>query len=61
MAYTKKPEFGPSEAIVRDVAMQAVPRPALAQTGSRLVVDGREVDAQDLDVEGLYETGAMRK
>lgn len=61
MAYTKKPEFGPSEAIVRNVAMHAVARPAIAQTGSRLLVDGHEVEGEEIDVDQLYETGAMRK
>jgi hypothetical protein len=58
MAYASKPEFGPAEAIVRHVGMHGVPRPAIAQTGSRLLVDGREVEAQDLDVDRLFATGA---
>jgi hypothetical protein len=61
MAYTKKPEFGPAEAIVQTVVMQDVLRPAIAQTGSRLVVDGREIEGQEIDVDQLYETGAMKK
>jgi hypothetical protein len=58
LAYAQKPEFGPSEAIVRDVAMHGVPRAAIAQTGSRLLVNGREVEAEDLDVDRLFATRA---
>ena len=61
MAYVKKPEYGPAEAIVREVSFEGVTPVAVAQTGSRIVLDGREVETQDLDVDALYSTGPMAR
>ncbi len=56
MAYVKKPEYGAGgTTIARDVTIEEA-LPALAQTGSRIEIDGREVETKDLDVDRLYET-----
>jgi hypothetical protein len=61
MVYTKKPEYGPAEAVVTNVVMDRVNREAAVQTGSRIVIDGSEVEPEDLDVEELYRTGSTRR
>ncbi len=59
-AYIKKPEFGTAAVEATDVRVENVDDVVLAQTGSRVVVDGRAVPTQDIDVDALYET-IMRK
>jgi hypothetical protein len=61
MAYVKKPEYGPAELVADQVTVSGAGETALAQTGSRVVVDGREIPAEDLDVDALYEQGYMKK
>jgi hypothetical protein len=61
MAYVKKPEYGPATALARNVSMRGVGNAAMAQTGSRVVLDGREIEPQEIDVEELYTLGPMRK
>ncbi|MCZ6785219.1 MAG: hypothetical protein O7G30_18115 [Proteobacteria bacterium] len=61
MAYIKKPEYGPAELIARNVRMVGVERPAAAQVGSRVTIDGVEQRPEDLDVEEFYEHGHMKK
>jgi hypothetical protein len=61
MAYVKKPEYGPSELIARNLSVQGVGTPAAAQTGSRIVLNGNDVEPQPMDVRALYVAGPMRK
>ncbi len=61
MAYVKKPEYGPAELVADKVDVSGAGEKALAQTGSRVVVDGREIPAEDLDVDALYKEGYMKK
>ncbi|MBD3866996.1 MAG: right-handed parallel beta-helix repeat-containing protein [Acidobacteria bacterium] len=61
MAYVKKPEYGPAELVADKVVISGAGEPALAQTGSRVVVDGQEITAEELDVDALYEQGYMKK
>jgi hypothetical protein len=61
MAYVKKREYGPATAWVRNVSMRGVGSAAMAQVGSRIVLDGREIEPQEIDVEELYPLGPMRK
>jgi len=56
MTYTKKPEYGPARLVASDVRISGTERRALAQSGSRLEVDGQPVRTQDVDVDQLYET-----
>jgi len=61
MAYVKKPEFGPSVVIARDVILKEVGREALAQLGSQVTLNGVELEPEAIDIEELYERGHMRK
>jgi hypothetical protein len=61
MAYVKKPEYGPSEIVARNVTLRDVGREALAQLGSRVELNGEEVPPEAIDIEELYEKGHMRK
>jgi hypothetical protein len=61
MAYTKKLEYGPGRVTARDIQMSRVGRPAVAQHGSRIRIDGVDQTPEDVDVEAIYERGYMRK
>jgi hypothetical protein len=61
MAYTKKAQYGPAEIEARRVEMDRIGRPALAQLGSRVVIDGELQAAEAVDVGALYESGYMQK
>ncbi|MEJ2139109.1 MAG: CotH kinase family protein [Gammaproteobacteria bacterium] len=59
-AYIKKPEYGPAEIVADNVRISESETTVLAQTGSRIVVDGEEAESRDVNVDALYET-IMRK
>jgi len=59
MAYSKKPGYGPAELEARRVELDRVGRPALAQLGSRVVIDGAAQAAEAIDVDALYKSGYM--
>jgi hypothetical protein len=61
MAYMKKPEYGGSRLEVSRLSAEGVSPLALAQTGSRLVLEGTEIPPEPLDVDALYEHGYMKK
>jgi len=61
MAYTKKPVYGGAELFISGVSLGESGQVALAQIGSRVVIDGSEVANQELDTEELYRQGSMRK
>jgi hypothetical protein len=61
MAYTKKREYGPGRVIARNIRMSRVGRSAVAQLGSRVEVDGVVQVAEDVDIDGLYSQGYMKK
>jgi hypothetical protein len=61
MAYTKKSQYGPAELEARRVELDRIGRPALAQLGSRVVIDGAVQAAEEVDVDALYESGYMEK
>jgi hypothetical protein len=61
MAYVKKPEYGPSEVIARNVILKEVGADALAQLGSRMTLNGVEIAPEAIDIDELYERGHMRK
>lgn len=60
MAYVKKPEYGPAQLEARGNRLAAVAELAVAQTGSRVVVDGQPIPESDVDIEALYQ-GYMKK
>jgi hypothetical protein len=51
--YRKKPEFGPASMRVKRSSLVGVATPHMVETGSKLELDGRAVDATD---DGVYET-----
>jgi hypothetical protein len=55
-AYIKKPEYGPAAIVANRIAITGALRPTLAQTGSRIALDGNDLPSESLDVEALYET-----
>ena len=59
-AYIKKPEFGPARIEASGVTISNTETPALAQTGSAVVVDGEPIETIDVNVDALYDT-IMRK
>jgi len=61
MAYTKKPGYGPAELEARRVELDRIGRPAVAQLGSRVVIDGAMQAAEAVDVDALYKSGYMEK
>jgi hypothetical protein len=61
MAYTKKREYGTGSVIARNVEMARVGRVASAQYGSQVVIDGVATATGELDVDGLYKRGYMKK
>ncbi|MEC7641589.1 MAG: hypothetical protein VYC17_05475 [Nitrospinota bacterium] len=61
MAYQKKNEYGPSRILASRLTLSDVSRDHLAQTGSRIVMDGVPVPTEDFDVDQLYKTGPMKK
>jgi hypothetical protein len=56
MAYQKKAEYGPAEAVANDVSILSSARDAVAQFGSRIRLNGSDVEPQDVDVDRLYAT-----
>ena len=60
MAYSKKPVYGGSDLVAAQVSVVESRREAIAQIGSRIVVDGVEVPAEEIDVDALYR-GYMKK
>ena len=56
VAYIKKPEFGPAVIEARELDVDPASRLTLAQTGSRITLDGVDVPTEDVDVAELYDT-----
>ncbi|MCL0053646.1 hypothetical protein M1N45_01435 [Dehalococcoidia bacterium] len=56
-AYQKKPEYDSAKIYGTRIQITGTDKPTLAQTGSYIVVDGRDVRPVDLDVKALYEAG----
>ena len=53
-AYQKKMEYGPATIEASDVVFEDNSPQSLAQTGSRIAIDGAEARTSDLDVNELY-------
>jgi len=56
MAYVKEPEFGAAELIARNLKLKDNRTIAVAQTGSRIELDGVPVKPEDVDVDAMYDT-----
>jgi hypothetical protein len=56
MAYVKKPEFGPASIQATNLVFEDGARIIRAQKGSEIVLDGKPVATEDIDVEQLYDT-----
>lgn len=61
MSYRKKNEFGPARLNASGVVITDSRVEAVAQTGSRLLLNGREITPREVDIDALYSTGNMRK
>jgi len=61
MAYTKKREYGSGRVVARNIEMVRVARVASAQVGSEVLIDGVATATSEVDVDGLYERGYMKK
>jgi hypothetical protein len=61
MAYQKKPEYGTARLSARNLELDRVARVAVVQQGSRLEVDGVEVETERVDVGQLYDAGPMKE
>lgn len=62
MSYVKKTAYGPGRIDATNVTIgEHVATPALAQTGSVIVLNGERIAETDLDVKQLYSEGLMKK
>ena len=61
MAYTKKSGYGPAELQASGVELDRIGRPAIAQLGSKVVIDGAVQAAEEIDIGALYKSGYMEK
>ena len=61
MAYVKKSEYGPAELEASANDVTRVQRVAISQAGSRVLVDGKIVPEEDVDIDRLYKEGYMRQ
>ena len=60
-AYIKKPEYGGATIIADDVSIAGGNTRNLVQNGSRIVLAGRELDTQDIDIDALNDTVMKRR
>jgi hypothetical protein len=60
MSYVKKPEYGPSSLVSTNVQVLGSARHAVAQQGTTLILDGKQLPGQSLDVDQLYRTVMTR-
>ena len=54
MAYVKKSEYGPAELEASANDVTRVQRGAISQAGSRVLIDGKVVPEEDVDIGRLY-------
>jgi len=58
-AYIKKPAYGPASIEATNVTIQDTNTPAVCQTGNTIILNGKPVATQDLDVDTLYKQGVL--
>jgi hypothetical protein len=56
MAYVKKPEYGPAEIKAVNLVFMDTPHSAKSQKGSNIIIDGKPVATEDIDVNYMYKT-----
>lgn len=61
MAYVKKPEYGPARVVAKNINFMNTYPEAIAQTGSSIVLEERDIPSEDIDIEKLYKEGYMKK
>jgi hypothetical protein len=54
MAYIKKTEYGPAEITAEGLKYNSTVKKAIAQNGSRIILEGKETPPEDLNVQELY-------
>ena len=54
-AYQKKPEFGPASIKADDVEFNNIKNKIIVQLGSEVSLNGASCEAQELDVDKLYQ------
>jgi hypothetical protein len=57
VAYTNRPEFGPGSLIAENNRITRASLPALAQTGSRVLLDGTILPSVDAAIDRLHKEG----
>jgi hypothetical protein len=60
-ACVKEVEYGPAELEAGGNAVTLVQRVAMAHTGTRVVIDGRTILPEDVDIDRLYQEGYTKK
>ena len=61
IAFTKKPEYGPAEIIGHRLQHDGAASSFRAQLESTVVIDGKAVQPERIDVDALYRDGPMNK
>ena len=61
MSYSKKNYYDSFSSLELLNSTIQGPNPFLSQTGTRLIVNGKIIQEQDINVENLYSTGVMKK
>jgi hypothetical protein len=56
MAYIKKAEYGPARVEANNLVFVGASSDVRVQRGSRITLNGKEIESEDVDVEALYKT-----
>jgi hypothetical protein len=54
MAYIKKTEYGPAEIKAEGLKYDSTAKKAIAQNGNKIILEGKEIPAEDLNLQELY-------
>ncbi len=54
MSYIKKPEYGSSEIMAKNITIESIGDKFISQNGSKITIDGVETSSVDLNVKNLY-------
>ncbi|MBT6326230.1 MAG: hypothetical protein HOJ35_09690 [Bdellovibrionales bacterium] len=57
MSYIKKPEYGSSEIMAKNITIESIGDNFISQNGSKITIDGVETSSVDLNVKNLYSSG----
>jgi len=60
-AYQKKPEYGPAKINANNVKFEQVKKEILCQTGSSVIVGGKESPSEEVDIDKMYEKWKKEK